>query len=104
MSESAKFYFKPAQSEQIETAVHIESDRRSAILGTVLDERERPIENAMALLYRADRQEGCPEFLCCMFTDSDGAFTFGPLEHDVLYLIKIFRGSVKIRELEIRAE
>ena len=33
-----------------------------------------------------------------------GKFSFGPIEGNVLYLIKVYKNSIKIRELEIIAD
>ena len=102
MTGYAKFYFKPATGEQIETIVHTETDKRTAICGTVLDNDEAPVENALVLLFRLGGEK--EELIYRMFTDKAGYFVFGPLEYDVLHLIKIYKNSVKLRELEIRTD
>ncbi len=102
MTGHAQFYFKPAVGEQIETIVHTETDKRTAICGTVLDKADKPVESALVLLFRiADEKE---ELIYRTFTDKSGFFVFGPLEYDVLHLIRIYKNSVKLRELEIRTD
>lgn len=102
MTGYAKFYFKPATGELIETVVHTENDKRTAICGTVLDKDENPVENALVLLFKP--LDGKEELIFRIFTDKSGYFVFGPLESEVLYLIKIYKNSVKLRELEIRTD
>ena len=103
MSANGKFYFKPAKGEYIETSVLLEDEDRSAIYGTVWESKDRPLEGALVFLFKAkDREIHKP--LSCQFTDSEGQFFFGPLDSDALYLIKIYKDSVKFRELEISPE
>ena len=33
-----------------------------------------------------------------------GHFIFGPLESETLYLVKVYKDSIKLRELEIKTE
>ena len=79
MSGYAKFYFRPAEGEQIKTAVHIEPDCRSALCGVVLDMNERPVRDALVLLLRASDEGGDDIILAYCFTAEDGSFVFGPL-------------------------
>jgi len=102
MTGYAKFYFKPSAGELIETIVHTDIDNRTAICGTVLDKEDNPVENALVLLFRST-EEG-EELVYRIFTDKAGYFVFGPLESHELYLIKIYKNSVKLRELEIRTD
>jgi protocatechuate 3,4-dioxygenase beta subunit len=101
MSASSKFYFRPAQGEQIETVIHMEPDQRSAISGIVRDRSDQPVEGALVLLFQAER-EGI--LYGRQFTDDEGRFFFGPIESEVLYLIRIYKNQIKIRELEIVAD
>ena len=104
MSFFSKFYVKPSSGEQIETKVHIDPDNRSAIYGTILDPKGAPVSEALLLLFKAGRDSGPASPISQLFTDADGQFVFGPLETDVLYLIKVFKNSIKLRELEIRTD
>ena len=108
MATYAKFYFRPGKGEQVNTTVTPEADGRSAICGKVLDQKGRPVPDALALLFRAPEghdsqgETPVPEGRCC--TDEDGHFLFGPLQSEALYIIKIYKDDGKIRELEVRAE
>ncbi|NLA87446.1 MAG: hypothetical protein GX847_09265 [Clostridiales bacterium] len=101
MSSVAKFYFKPAEGEHIETTVKIEQERAAAICGTVKDRCETPVEGALVLLFKSGQEK---KLIDRQFTDDEGQFYFGPIEGNVLYLIKVYKNSVKIRELEIIAD
>ncbi|NMA26006.1 MAG: carboxypeptidase regulatory-like domain-containing protein [Clostridiales bacterium] len=101
LSSVAKFYFKPAEGEHIETTVKIESEKAAAICGTVKDRGDAPVEGALVLLFKSGQDK---RLIDRQFTDEEGQFSFGPIEGNVLYLIKVYKNSVKIRELEIIAE
>lgn len=101
MSSVAKFYFKPAEGEHIETTVKIEQEKAAAICGTVKDRGDTPVEGALVLLFKSEQKK---KLLDRQFTDDEGQFSFGPIEGNVLYLIKVYKNSVKIRELEIIAD
>ena len=101
MGAGARFYFKPAEGEQIDTTVCIESEKSAAICGTVIDSGKRAIQDALVLLFAA---EGDKALLGNQFTDEEGQFFFGPIEGGKLYLIKIYQNNTKIRELEVVAE
>ena len=103
MSTYSKFYFHPGKGEQVNTSITPEPDERSAICGKVLDGKGRPVENALVLLFRAG-EDRVSDLISRFCTDEDGHFIFGPLESEILYLIKVFKNDVKLRELEIRAE
>ncbi len=101
MSSITKFYFKPAEGEHIETTVRIEQEKAAAICGTVIDRSGTSVEGALILLFRSDQDK---KLIDRQFTDGEGQFSFGPIEGNVLYLIKAYKNSVKIRELEIIAD
>lgn len=101
MSSVAKFYFKPAEGEHIETTVKIEQEKAAAVCGTVRDKGAAPVEGALVLLFRSGQEK---KLIDRQFTDDEGQFSFGPIEGNVLYLIKVYKNSVKIRELEIVAD
>jgi protocatechuate 3,4-dioxygenase beta subunit len=103
MSAYAKFFFRPAKGEHISTVIGPELDARAVISGRVVDSRERPIEDAILLLYRVSDGE-LPELLSRFCTDEDGQFIFGPLEGGRLYMIKVYKGGIQMRELEIKTE
>ena len=103
MATYAKFYFRPGKGEQINATVSAEPDGRSAICGRVLDQKGRPIQDALALLFRSVEGDA-PALEGRFCTDEDGLFLFGPLQSEVLYIIKIYKNDTKIRELEVVAE
>lgn len=103
MSAYAKFFFRPAKGEQISTVIVPELDDRAVISGRVVDARDRPIEDAIVLLYRVN-EGALPELLSRFCTDEDGQFIFGPLEGGRLYLIKVYKDGIQMRELEIKTE
>lgn len=102
MSAGARFYFKPALGESVEASVNIEPEESAAVLGTVCDSSGKtPVPGALALLFRCGE---CKTLIDRQLTDDDGQFFFGPLESGVLYLIKIYKNNIKLRELEIAAD
>ena len=103
MSTYGRFYFRPQAGEQITTDITPEREQHAAICGRVLSPSGIAVENAVVLLFLPG--EGDSLTLVSRFvTDEDGHFIFGPLEGGTLYLIKVFRDDVKLRELEIRTE
>jgi protocatechuate 3,4-dioxygenase beta subunit len=101
MSSVGKFYFKPSEGEHIETTVKLEQEKAAAICGTVCDKAGAAVEGALVLLFRSGPDK---KLIDRQFTDDEGQFSFGPIEGNVLYLIKAYKNSIKIRELEIIAE
>ncbi len=101
MSSVAKFYFKPAEGEHVETTVNIEHEKSAAVCGTVRDKEGATVEGALVLLFRSGQET---KLIDRQFTDDEGQFSFGPIEGNVLYLIKVYKNSIKIRELEIIAD
>ncbi len=97
------FYFRPAKGEQINTVIAPSPDGRAAICGRVVDKKGAPVADALALLFKPS-EHSAPEILAAAITDSDGQFIFGPLEPETLYLVKIFKNDIKLRELEIVAD
>ena len=99
MSAVAKFYFRPAKGEKIHTVITPKEDDSCGICGKVTD-GERPVLGALVLLFEAEGQE-TRKLLSTVITDEDGEFAFGPLDEKELYVIKIYKNSLKLRELEI---
>ncbi|MEG1633962.1 MAG: carboxypeptidase-like regulatory domain-containing protein [Oscillospiraceae bacterium] len=103
MSTYGKFYFRPLPGEQVQTDFRPQEEHSAAICGRVLDAGGAPVEGAIVLLFLPGEQDAL--ILISRFvTDEDGHFIFGPLSGGTLYLIKVFRDDVKLRELEIRTE
>ena len=103
MSIYGRFYFRPAPGEQIHTEICPAPDGFSAILGAVRECDGEPVENAMTLLFRVAKT-GDPELIAQFATDEEGHFFFGPLPGDELYLVKVFKSALNVRELEIPAD
>jgi len=102
MSIYSKFYFRPAKGEQMSTVIAPENDESACICGRVVDGKQHPVSDALVLLFSTD--EDTPRLLGSFCTDSDGHFLFGPLAGERLYLIKVYKNSLKLRELEVRAD
>lgn len=99
-----QFFFKAGEGEQISTTVSSAPDSRSAIVGRVLDRGGQPVENALVLLFETVESPDDLKLTSLSFTDGTGHFAFGPLIVGSLYLIKVFKDALKIRELELWAE
>ncbi|SMC75351.1 carboxypeptidase-like regulatory domain-containing protein [Papillibacter cinnamivorans] len=104
MGSFSQFFFKAGEGEQISTTVSSASDSRSAIVGRVLDRNGQPVENALVLLFETVESPDDLKLTAQGFTDGAGHFAFGPLIVGSLYLIKVFRDALKVRELELLAE
>lgn len=100
MSSFARFCFRPSRGEWIHTVVKPEEDSGCGVFG-IVEEKGEAVKGALVILCRAEGESpGQP--LSFMTTDSDGEFAFGPLAPGQLYTIKVFRDSLKLRELEIQ--
>ncbi|MGI5970480.1 MAG: carboxypeptidase-like regulatory domain-containing protein [Oscillospiraceae bacterium] len=104
MSAFTKFYFRPGENEQIETTVRLTPDQRSAIHGSVRDLEGRAVKDALVLLFETGSSPEDLKLTAQAFTDDLGQFVFGPLSSGCLYLVKIFKNMIKLRDLEIRAD
>lgn len=94
------FYVKPSENELIETVVHMKSDPRPALLGTVVSASGKPIDGALVAVYRSGGA-GEPDVLeGSIYTDTFGQFAFGPLEPGKLYLVRVYKNDNQIRTLE----
>ncbi|NCB73669.1 MAG: carboxypeptidase regulatory-like domain-containing protein [Clostridia bacterium] len=99
MGAFAKFYFRPSKGEKIHTVVTPKEDETGGIYGRVTD-GERAVKAALVLLFETQGQETA-KLLATLVTDEEGDFAFGPLRAGELYLIKVYKDSLKLRELEI---
>jgi hypothetical protein len=100
VSAFAKFYFRPSKGEWIHTIAAPDDESECGIYGRV-EEKGKAVRDALVLLFKTDGEKAGP-LLSAVTTDDEGEFAFGPLADGELYLIKIFRDSVKLRELEIK--
>jgi len=99
VSAFTKFYFRPSKGEIIHTAVTPKEDESCGICGKVTD-GERTVKGAVVLLFETEGQNA-GKLLSSVTTDEDGEFAFGPLVEGELYVIKVYKDSLKLRELEI---
>ena len=99
MSAFAKFYFRPSKGEKIHTVVTPKEDDSCGICGKVTD-GERAVKGAVVLLFETEGQE-TGKLISSFTTDDDGEFAFGPLVCGELYVVKVYKDSLKLRELEI---
>ena len=98
------FYCKPAPGERIAAALQIAPDPSAAIHGVVSDPEGAPIAAALALLFRAEEEDGKEVLIAQSTTDAEGHFAFWGLAGDALYRIKVFQQGAKVRELELRCD
>lgn len=94
------FCVKPNAHERIETVVHLQTDPRPALLGTVLNEYGKPVCDALVTIYRSGCAKNNDIPIGTLYTDTLGRFAFGPLEPDNLYQVKVFKYDEKTRILE----
>ncbi len=99
MSAYAKFYFRPAKGEKIQTVVTPKEDASCGLCGTVAEGEEK-LSGALVLLFETQGQ-ATGRLLASNITDEDGEFAFGPLAPGELYIVKVYKDSLKLRELEI---
>ena len=103
MSALCKFYFRPGESERVETTVTLQPDIRSAIHGLVRDAAGLPVKDALAMLFEIP-SDGVYTLTGQIFTDEDGRFVFGPLNAGQMHMVKVYKNTVKLRPLEIITE
>ncbi len=105
MSQLAKFDFRVAPNQQLDAVFKIPQDNRGVIHGQVIDECNKPIEDAVVKLFEFDnkwdgkwdcKKPECQKMhpLTHAFTDECGQFLFGPLCADKHYFIKIWVNDV----------
>jgi hypothetical protein len=99
VSAYAKFYFRPAKGEKIHTIVTPKEDTSCGLCGKVMDGEEK-LAGALVLLFETQGQAP-GRLLASNITDEDGEFAFGPLAPGELYIVKVYKDSLKLRELEI---
>lgn len=100
MGTYTKLYFRPDKGEQIITTITPGTIDHSAICGRVIDSKGVPIKDALVLLFRV-QEEDAAELISQCCTDEEGHFIFGPLEGEWLYLVKVTKNSMRLRELEV---
>ncbi len=85
----------PRENEQIDAVIKIGKERRSVIYGTVVDEDNDPVADAVVKLLQI-----CPKGIVPLthtFTDQYGQFLLGPLCPNQRYMLKIYKDNICIR-------
>ena len=95
----AKLYFRPGAGETIHTVVTPLQDDSCGICGRV-ERAGAAVSNALVLLFEAEG-ERTDRPIGAFVTDEEGEFAFGPLRDGKLYVVKVYKDSLKLRELEI---
>ena len=100
VSAFAKFYFRPGAGETIHTIVSPAEENGCGICGRVVGTGGAAVRDALVLLFEAEGEKtGKP--ISAFVTDEEGEFAFGPLKEGRLYIVKVYKDSLKLRELEI---
>lgn len=94
------FCVKPNEHERIETTIHLQADHRPALIGTVLNETGKPVEDALITIYKSGCASKDDTTIGTVYTDNLGRFAFGPLEPNHLYEVKVFKYDENSRILE----
>ena len=94
------FFVRPGAHECVETLVHLQADRRPALLGTVRSPTGQPVEDALVTVYRSGGAGADDQPVGALYTDALGRFAFGPLEPDGLYQVQVFKCGETSRILE----
>lgn len=95
-----KFAFTPKKNERIEAVITVPEDPRSIIHGTVYDVEGNRIKEAVVRLFV--QKDDQLEPVSHAFTDDMGEFIFGPVRSESAYVVKVYYGGIKIRELTVR--
>ncbi len=96
MSQTFRFFVKPAPGERVETTLSLPPEHRALLLGTVLSGTE-PAPELPVLLFDAETHRP----LMQAYTDEDGCFALGPLEPERLYCVSVCQCGTAVRTLEI---
>ena len=74
------FFVAPQKDEIIETTIHINQNTKPALIGSVLDQDNKPIKDAFLALYEFDKKDNKPKKLQLFtYTDEWGSFLLAPL-------------------------
>ena len=108
MSQLAHFDFSVKRGQQIDTVLKVPFEERGAIHGVVVDECDKPVENAVVKLFEA-RDKKCGdkcelEPVTHAFTDECGQFLFGPLCPNKFYVIKVWFNDICTKEVKMEDE
>lgn len=91
----------PRENEQIDAVIKVDRERRSVIYGTVVDENNRPVADAVVKLLQVTDRKIVP--ITHTFTDQYGQFLLGPLCPGQRYMLKIYKDNIRIRYEAIKS-
>lgn len=79
------------EGEQLNVNIKVHDEKRAIIHGVVVDKDNKPIKDAVVLLFKDLNYDPCKvEPYYSTFTDDCGQFIFGPLHPDCDYTIKVW--------------
>lgn len=88
--------FKVGANEQIDAIAKLPKENRSVIFGTILDDYNCPIVDAVVKLLEVVDGASYPVPITHTFTDEHGQFLLGPLCPNKTYMLKVFSDNVNI--------
>lgn len=91
-----KVDLKPSKNQNTET-IQLSNETRGIINAVVKGENGEAVENAVVVLFEAEKKETLKP-IAHTFTDESGCFIFGPLETEKNYVLKIWANDVKCKE------
>ncbi len=95
------FFVSPQENEVIETKIYTKGEIRPAIIGSILDNNEKPLEGVFIALYKMDKsKEKTTDLVTFTYSDNYGNFILAPLDEGELYNVKIYKSDGKTRVLE----
>lgn len=95
------FFVSPQENEVISTKIHIDTDIKPAIIGSVFDSSQKPIVDAFVTIFEVDREKHIQkELVSYTYTDEFGTFALASLDANKLYNVKVFKNTRDPRVLE----
>ncbi|SFC34028.1 carboxypeptidase-like regulatory domain-containing protein [Clostridium uliginosum] len=91
------------ENEQIDAVFRLCKDKRCVIYGTVIDEFNAPVADAVVKLLQVTGCNKTPIPLTHTFTDRYGQFLLGPLCPNKKYMLKIYKDNITIRYEQLNA-
>ena len=94
----SKYQICPGENEQLELTAKLQREPRSVVHGIVKDCDDKPVKDAVVMLFEiSDPRNPCSlKPLIYTFSDECGQFIFGSLIPHKRYLIKVWYDNVKI--------
>jgi hypothetical protein len=77
--------------ELLDVNVKMNKEKRSVIHGVIVNEDNKPFEDATVVLFKKECGDNCDlKPISYSFTDNCGQFVFGPLEPDKEIVLKVW--------------